>query len=58
MRITYETKIGKYPSTLLLLDGDDKIALPMKMLSFERMWEVVVRAFDMVASNQWTQVKA
>ena len=30
----------------------------MKKLSFEGMREAVVCAFDMVATNQWTQTKA
>ena len=54
LRITYKTKEGKYPSTLLLPDGDGKIVLPMKKLTFDGMGEVVVHAFDMVATNQWT----
>ena len=30
----------------------------MKKLNFKGMGEAVVRAFDMVATNQWTQTKA
>ena len=48
----------KYPSTLSLPDGGDKIVVPMKKLNFDGIQEVVLCAFDMVASNQWTQVKA
>ena len=34
------------------------MVLPMKKLTFNGMGEAVVRAFDMVATNQWTQAKA
>ena len=56
-RITYETKEGKYPHTLLP-DGEKIMVLPMKKLTFDGMEEAVIRTFDMVAQNEWTQVKA
>ena len=56
--ITYETKEGKYLSTLLLPNGDGKIVLPIKKLNFKGMGEAVVRAFDMMVNNQWIHAKA
>ena len=43
---------------MLLPDGDDRIVLPMKKLSFKGILEAVLPFFDMVTVKQWTQAKA
>ena len=46
-RITYKTKEGKYPTTLLP-DGEKIMVLPINKLTFNGMQTAVITAFDMV----------